>query len=308
MENVEELFKALGAFGIGILLAVSVAGLFWKLDDAIAEEPRQALSRFLQRLSVEPPYPNLPEIVAGAFVRVFGKKHLSWRCFFMSCLFSILAVGVLTLVYSQTEFHRLQSVYRLVSWSGFAVLAFSVNLIPDYISLMETRVVVRFMERTQGFPALLGYLGLDVLLTLLIFVGVGGLLYMLLFPVIGVITSGEMRTIDWSFDRLGIFWDTVFGMDAVTFSGLDGAVGIFLYSTFVTSVWVWLTALGWGAIRLVAKAPPLLRAMQYMLPIEERPMRSIGEVAAVIVCLGYWGISTAAWLTSTPEAQATLGN
>ena len=82
-----EFFEKLGAFGVGIVLAVSVAGLFWKLDDAIAKAPRQALSRVLQRLSLETPCPNLPEIVAAVFERTFGPKHLSWRCFFMSCLF-----------------------------------------------------------------------------------------------------------------------------------------------------------------------------------------------------------------------------
>lgn len=295
--DVLELIQELGTFGIGILLAVSVAGLFWKLDDAIAEAPRQALSSFLQRVRIEPPYPNVPIIVSAAFDRIFGKKHLSWRCFFMSCLFSFLAVAMLSVVYFRA------GPQRLVYLPDLVFVAITLNLVPDYFSLMETRFVVKLMGRTLKFLPILGYLVLDFLLTLLIFLVLG-----LLLLTMGRLFLGLSSAED--FGRIyagGI--SEVLSKDALTLSGgISGLPGVVLYSTFFTSVWVWLTALGWGSIRLMAMAPPLLQAMQYLLPIKERPLRSIGEVAAMIACLGYWGISAVTWITSTSEAQAALGN
>lgn len=288
-----EWLKEYGTFGTGLFLGASVGGLFWKLDDAIADVPRQALSRFLQRFAVEPPYPNLPEIVAGVFDRVFGTRHLSWRCFSISCLFSALAVTLLTAVYLRNNYIQPQLAFEYDVGTSVIILAttaVALNLIPDYISLMETRFVVRWMSRTQKLPSLFGYLGLDVVLTLFIFVSVGGLLNCI---AIAVLFTGI--SLDYLFSPL--FFAPIPEMISALMTKetaalkIGGALGIFLYSTFFTSVWVWLTALGWGAIRLIALAPPLLRAMQYLLPIKERPLRSIGEVAAVIVCLGYWGVS-----------------
>lgn len=307
-----ELLENLGAFGLGIILAISAGGLFWKLDDAIAEAPREALSRFLRRLSLEPPYPNIPGILNAAFNRIFTEKHISWRCFFMSCVFSILMVALLTVVFSyRTKLHD-PGLTIPIGWQNLAVLGFGavlLNLFPDYISLLKTRLMVRFMSRTQRFSMVCGYLSLDFLLTLAIFVGWLALLIIIgYFAVAPDSTSTIARAPQTLSEQFAEGLNFYLSKGALTLSGIEGIGGIFLYSTYFTSVWVWLTALGWGAIRLMAIAPPLLRAMQYLLPIETHPLRSIGEVAALIVCLGYWGVATVTWITSTPEAQAALGN
>ena len=75
------------------------------------------------------------------------------------------------------------------------------------------------------------------------------------------------------------------GVPAEQRSGL----GVFFYSTFFTSVWLWLFALSQLLIRFLSKVEPLRKFFfGYLLPVEERPFRSIGIVAAVIAMVGYW--------------------
>lgn len=308
-----ELLKELGAFGMGIILAIGVGLLFWKADEGLAAQGRNDLSQWLRRrlylhsMLLDRDPPSLPAVVSAMFKKVFGKKHLSWRCFMMSSLFSVLAVVVLSVVFFQIEGRRGREV--MLDWDDVLFLAGAalvLNLIPDYISLLETRIVIRFMCRVNKLPAMFGYLALDALLTFLIFLGLGSLVGVM---VVLYIFSDLMAPIRGVEDFVNVHAEVVGSIvSAFTFSGEWRFVAIFLYSTFFTSVWVWLTALGWGATLLLAKSPPLLNFMNRVLPIDTHPMRSIGEVAAVIVCLGYWGLSAATWITSTPEAQAALGN
>lgn len=312
-----EFLKELGAFGTGILLAIGVGGLFWKADEGLSKEGRADLSLWLRRqfnrhgtqLDRDPP--NLPSVVSAMFTKVLGNRHLSWRCFLMSCLFSILAVGLLTFVYSQIDVLQWKKFLSSANWLlvGFAFLG--LNLFPDYISLMETRVVIRLMGRTRRVRTLIGYLGLDSLLTLLIFCGVGGVLFGTLLAFRELLTLPEDLIVLSTTGGLinEIYTEVmaaVLNLRTLTFSGSDGALGIFLYSTFFTSVWVWLTALGWGVTRLLAKSPPLIRLMNRALPIDTHPMRAIGEVAAVIVCLGYWIVAVVTWIATTGEAQTAV--
>lgn len=58
-------------------------------------------------------------------------------------------------------------------------------------------------------------------------------------------------------------------------------LGIFFFSTFLTSVWVWLFALSSGIIQLAARSGALLRTLQFVLPIKTKPLRSIGMVAFI---------------------------
>lgn len=302
-----DFLEELGALGAGIIMAISVAGLFWKADEGLSKEGRADLSQWLGRKlhlhseewARDPP--NLPDVVSAMFTKVFGRKHLSWRCFLMSSLFSLLAVCLLYLLYCQKNgigFLMFGSPGFLLFFGSFAIVF---NVIPDYFSLLETRVVMHLMGQAHSRSVVALLFGADLLLTLLIFLAAA----MLFSPFFLLQWSGFPA----SFERAVELAGMLVGEAALTLqTEVGGILGIFLYSTFFTSLWVWLTALGWGATRLLAKSPPLLRLAKRALPIETHPMRSIGEVAAVIVCLGYWSISAVTWITSSHEAQAALGN
>jgi len=86
-----------------------------------------------------------------SWIRIFdsllGEKHLSWKCFRRSCVASLCAVGVLWLLWMILRPSRpplfLDQSGSIAGILGvvfdFAIL---VNLLPDYLSLLETRWLI----------------------------------------------------------------------------------------------------------------------------------------------------------------------
>jgi hypothetical protein len=66
--------------------------------------------------------------------------------------------------------------------------------------------------------------------------------------------------------------------------------GIFFYSTFFTSVWVWLYAVAGGLLRLASYLGLVLRGLRGILDIQNKPLRSIGMVSNLLITLVYMGM------------------
>jgi hypothetical protein len=73
----------------------------------------------------------------------------------------------------------------------------------------------------------------------------------------------------------------------LTPSGVDSgdmAFGIYFYSTFATSVWLWLYAVSGAATRFIApRVGERWSRLRRGLDIESRPNRALGYVACVLV-------------------------
>ena len=67
-----------------------------------------------------------------------------------------------------------------------------------------------------------------------------------------------------------------------TFLHLDNFEAILFYTTFMTSIWIWLSVSGWLFVKYAANFQTVLRALQFALPIKTKPMRAIGEAAALV--------------------------
>lgn len=78
----------------------SVTGGVWALFDraetVATEEAKQAVARWLRNLDPAGPLEWWPATFAAVFDRVFGARHLSWRCFGRSCVASVASVAILT--------------------------------------------------------------------------------------------------------------------------------------------------------------------------------------------------------------------
>ena len=77
----------------------------------------------------------------------------------------------------------------------------------------------------------------------------------------------------------------------LTFSGTESFLGIFIYSTFLTSVWLWLYALSGFLVKAFARSRKGLHFLQKHLNVEEHPLRSMGFVLMLLVTVVYvvWG-------------------
>ncbi|MCZ6733371.1 MAG: hypothetical protein O7B27_12645, partial [Gammaproteobacteria bacterium] len=64
--------------------------------------------------------------------------------------------------------------------------------------------------------------------------------------------------------------------------------GIFLYSTFFTSVWVWLYVFSGIALRLVYRAKRIQTFVDKHLDVATRPLSVMGVVLIVVFTITYW--------------------
>ena len=70
-------------------------------------------------------------------------------------------------------------------------------------------------------------------------------------------------------------------------AGTDGLPppGLWFYSTFVTSVWVWLYALGGLLLRGARRLDAVMGVFRRVIDVEAKPIRSIGYAAVLITTL-----------------------
>jgi hypothetical protein len=140
----------------------------------------------------------------------------------------------------------------------FMLLGLLLNVLPDYLSLLETRWLIGRMKRGRVVPLL----GLDVLLTTAI--------------------------------QLGVLWaiDTWTAGRAPPFDPVDLIRGSyiwspFFYSAFFTSVWLWIYGLAALVSQLLVRIGSGAGFLLRLTDIEDQPFRSMGFTAVVLVSVGF---------------------
>ncbi len=275
----------------GVLLAMA-----WKADDAISLQFKRDLSLWLAGLdpaAVDHTMQRWPAHFAALFDRVFGNKHLSWRCAFRSSIASFVAFLLCTPIFLQAA--PGEWAYLLTEVGGWdtlirlGIVGAIANLLPDYVSLLETRWVIQRMQRTPSIAAQAGWLLLDFVATAAIF-----------FLFVGIVTAAIPND-SWRLISVNIWLDFELGgsgldfiADLVRLSLLSPVsapetrlLAIPVWTTYFTTVWVWLYFLAQFLVRLAIPLRRALGSLQYALPIEQRPLRAVGLVMALVACAGY---------------------
>ena len=226
---------------------LSLLGGVWFLfkitDKTLNETTRKTITDWLNNAELPVGVENWPNWFIAGFDEVFGRRHFSIRCFLMSCIVSLCFSFILFLVWIP---HR-QDVgifgYPLLAmFSDYTALIFLymlvfLNLLPDYLSLLETRYVLQLMKRAKPWMKGL-WLVIDSLTTF--FIWLGGLW------VFSVVYTGDiLNVVDLLHDmeKYIIFF---FEQDSNTDPYGVALFGVFFYTTYFTSVWAWLFILsGW---------------------------------------------------------------
>ena len=231
---------------------------------------------------------NWPSMFVALFDRVFTEKHFSLKCFRRSSVASVAAVVVITLtvmagdppIYDEVFEDDIITIVMLTAIVIFAfvfiMLAF--NLLPDYLSLYETRLVLGFMAKSDGRLRTFALLLFDLAATALISFVVG---FVVVLGLVGIIMGGDNTFAE----PAEAFWQ------GLTFSGPGAFFSIFIYSTFLTSVWLWLYALSGVLVKAIARSRKGLHFLQKHLNLEKHPLRSMGFVLMLLVTVVYvvWG-------------------
>ncbi len=193
------------------------------------------------------------------FDQVFTKDHLGFRCMLRSALASVLAVcalwwlfdGVLEMIDVRTETE--------LSLAKALLLGIAINIIPDYLSLFQTRWLLNQFRRISN-PIL------QLLLLLLDAVVTGTIIYVWIALYNGITAQPAVSVIEMT----------------VVFSGY----AVFFYSTFLTSVWAWIYCASYWVARVSS-------GMRRWLDMQNQPGRSLGVIGAIIVFIASVAIKPA---------------
>jgi hypothetical protein len=182
--------------------ATATGGLWFMFDKAetsLSAGARRSTVIWLSGSKLREGIVALPAQFIVLFDQVFGKRHLSVRCFVASGVASLISVAIVTAAwvalkwpvevltyYTNTE-QLVHETYQLDWMSLFVdggtvlVLGLLFNLIPDFLSLLQTRFLLGMMANLRR-PAVL--LGVDLILTATLSIGLmyGAARYTLIDP------------------------------------------------------------------------------------------------------------------------------
>jgi hypothetical protein len=161
------------------------------------------------------------------------------------------------------------------------------NIVPDYLSFLETRNVLARMGRGVISDILL--ILLDFVLSALIAL-LAVFLLILPYVVIGdsIKTGGEGSFAE-SFDiALILLAEAVkpfigaSSVSMVEFAPTQASV----LSTFATSVWIWVFFSGMGLLRAGVLIAPVLRLVRFMVDVDDHPFRAAWLMFAILWSTG----------------------
>lgn len=284
-------------------------GIFWlfeKAEDNISEDTKIAISLWLLGLKMPESLPSWFATFAAVFDRIFGKRHLSWRCFYRSCFASLLSVSMLELICLSRIFGEgiggnIGNYSREISL--VAVFAIYFNFLPDYVSLLETRYMIRWLIKSNStmqklFPIFIDFMATTLIsfFTVAAFTFYGSFLFVKAFTTFAEIPLPTLhQALRFVISEPILFFEQVYltYISGILFRPSVASLGrfdipaIFIYSTYFTSLWVWLYTISGLVLKLFRLFDPGINFFRKVFDIENKPLRSIGYVSALLITLIY---------------------
>ena len=241
--------------------------LFDRAEQVISEDTKNAISRWLQNLDVAPSQTWVLTFIS-VFEYVFGRRHISFLCFFRSSIASLVSVISLTLLWCSVRPNQALSFFAgniLGNILSVIFFSFFFNTIPDYISLLETRYVLSLMKTTSSIVRTTAFLVLDFALTTTIIT---------IVSLIILCSSGESISSAINLLLSGFLLSS---------NSSSLSLGVYVYSTYFTSVWIWLYVASGLIVRVLIGANFVIKMTRQLLDIKGQPLRSLGFVSMFIV-------------------------
>lgn len=265
-----------GQLAAGGVLAGIVWKFFERVEAVLTDQTKLEIAVWLVgRKKFGPKVQPWPETFAKMFDRVFGQKHLSWKCFGRSCAASIVSALLILLVLFLNNPKMSDLIHRYFHGRAllWPVCLLSSNILPDYLSLLQTRYILEGLRRQLAAGKIIVPLSGALVITFLL-------------------------------SRLAVFFAALFGTIAAE-SGVPAELWpiqqalwkaiivligpwVWLYPACFTSIWLWLYA-GSGFVLKAARRFDLgFDWFNRHFDIEKKPLQSIGLVAGALVAVVYW--------------------
>lgn len=288
-------------FLFGLSLFYGTLRLFKSFEEQLSPELKIQIWFWLGGLTpnIEGTVQSWPNTVAALFDRIFGKKHLSWVCFWRSCLvsYSVLAVMIcIALLVNVGEQHQYfgnspqfgnirNTLYIVI------ILALATNAIPDYLSLLVTRFLLNTMRGTTMRIAWLALLLVHFVGIIVLSFFLSHTLLSLCFLALGrgyyVLPAGSLIYTTPPSRHIPSFGEVIGALS--TLHTIDSSWNLlYVYPALVTSVWLWLFLVSGLLLKAARFFDSGFLRLKRCLDIEHQPLQAIGLVAGVILAFGYW--------------------
>jgi hypothetical protein len=277
-----------GVVVAGGVLAGIVSKFFDRVENVLTENTKLDIAVWLLGIKTTEKLQHWPDTFAKIFDRVFGEKHLSWKCFLRSAMASCVAIA-LTLFVTFAVHNRNWYVAKSIIHEGhlwFFLIVLVVNVIPDYVSLLETRFLLRFASRSSPLDKI-GVLCLDFILTL--YIGLVSVTYGLSTVLASTDKGLTVSALLSPKVLLSAFNPVELYISSAMVNEL-GVASLWFYPVFFTSIWLWLYACSGFMLKLARRFDIGFNWFNRHMDIEKKPLQCIGLVAGAIVAVVYWGV------------------
>jgi hypothetical protein len=293
----------LGLIGLPVSVAVVFAAIFslFQLLETVASPVKKAdLSGFLRSADWEVLPHKITSAFRDVFEAIFGKNHLSEKCFRRSLLFSLLAISILFVVsfLKNYEYFHTMPAY-VVGHPSYYIIFFGWlfwSVLFDYLNLYKTRFLIRVID-LKVVPAILFFLlvAVDLLFSFAIFdlsQNAFHALSMVSQYCVGLrIGDAGCTFLDWiklTFDIFLINNHNVellyLRLHSVVLGPTTNEIATFFWSGLLPTLWLLLYVVATAVTRYLVKISDFISFTIAWLDVD-KPFQLIGFVAALLVGL-----------------------
>ena len=269
-------------------VCVTVWAIFRATEKAVDRDFACSLGARLVKLQLSEALREWPSVFVSVFAAIFGSNPLSLRFVVRSCLFSLILVPIVTGIYIVASPSYTLKIFLHWNYHSataeFIIKSLTANLIADYFSLIETFLVIRLLAHVQRIWFSPIVLVLDVILTAAIFILWIGVWE----SVTRYVLNGEAITFAQMWSYVVSHFQLLEHLPSDE-APLRGLIHFSFFTTFATSIWIWLFV---GASSLAAlgnKFGPLWTSVATgFLNMKTRPFTAIGYLACIfIICVSF---------------------
>ena len=270
--------------------------LFEKMEEVASCRGRQQIAASLQDLDLSKTLFYFPSQIKLLLNQIFNTGFFSLRSFRYSCALSYASFVVVMLSFValnqefQTNLANKGAAYTVVYIAALFLVVPLFNFIPDYISLAETRRVVSWMSEHPTARRICALLVADLIFSGLIFSIGSAVVLSIVFGLVSLFQYifSETRP-DFLQFRQGLAWlfdvSTLLGVsDYAIHKQLRAPINVYFYTTFTSSILIWIYAVSSFLLRVVRKVD-FSRRFATKLDIEKKPLRCIGVAVIVFTTL-----------------------
>jgi len=259
--------------------------LFNRFDGDVSPKLRQSTINWLNNLNNTKITFKWPQQFLSLFEKVFDKKPFSKRMILRSFLISIITAFLILLIWAtlrQNEFNEFFLHHNKYARFGYFLMSLlSINLIADYISILETRFILLQLTKTKSKSKTVFLLLFDIVLTLFIFF-IFGFIFLKLFYIPNIWGEAQGKPL------FKLIKDNVLSTLTLSVSK-NGFLphGVLFYTNFFTSIWLYLYLIGSGIVKLILKIASYFVKFPKFFNVIEKPFTTIGYFLMLLITILY---------------------